>query len=91
MAAQDEPDGLRIELLRSGVFPLFKQGRSAHQSRARLGKVSMQTGQGDGGLSGMFSPAPDRGHQPGAAGDRLAARTQNYRPALTDPSAWLRS
>ena len=41
------------------------------QRGLRFLEMGMQTGQGDGCLSGVFGPAPDRGHQPRPAGNCL--------------------
>ena len=71
MIADALPDGRGMQLLRSLGVPALKQGRNAHQRGLRFLEMGMQTGQGDGCLSGVFGPAPDQGHQPRPAGNCL--------------------
>ncbi|MBI4191743.1 MAG: hypothetical protein HY525_14545 [Betaproteobacteria bacterium] len=61
-----------FQLLRSLGEPALKQGRDAHQRCPRLLEMCVQAGQRNRRLPGMFRPAPHRGHQPRAAGNRLA-------------------
>ena len=71
MIANALADCCGMQLLRSLGVPALKQGRNAHQRGLRFLEMGMQTGQGDGCLSGVFGPAPDRGHQPRPAGNCL--------------------
>ena len=73
MVAAQRPDGRRVELLRSADDPTLEQCGDKHQGRLGFAEVSVQTGERDGGLPGMLCFTADRGHQPGAAGNRLSS------------------
>ena len=76
MIADESPDGGWVQLLRSANHPALKPGGDTHQGIARLAKFGMQSGQRDRRLARVFRPASDRGHQPRATSDRLAARVR---------------
>lgn len=74
MIADEVPDGRGIQLLRSAIHPALKHCRDTHQRCPSFIEMGMKSGKRDCGLPGMLRPAPDRGHQPGAAGNGLAPR-----------------
>ena len=64
--ADQEPNGTRIELLRSLCDPGLKLRGDTHQCRPRLVEMRMQSGERNGGLPRVFGSASDGGHEPRA-------------------------
>lgn len=71
MLAAPLADRCAAQRLRSFGRPGFKLPGNAHQYL--FGLAAVQAGQRDRGLAGVLGPAPDRGHRPRPAGDRLAS------------------